>query len=188
MAADRDDRPSLVKMLLTWRATVFSLRNRSAAIARLVLPDATRRSTCASRAVSPPAAGPAAGADSASAAASVVHGAQLLKRPARRVQLHRRAVVVTEAPAGQTDQHPDAGGLVRRFEVVPGLPRPAQRLRGGAPVALVEKHRAGRVHGKRPQQRRTHVLGDPGQLVDGQPGRRDIAGGQHDLDVCGKQS
>ena len=42
-------------MLLTWRATVFSLRNRSAAIARFVLPVATRRSTCVSRAVSPAA-------------------------------------------------------------------------------------------------------------------------------------
>ena len=56
MAADLDDKPSLVKMLLTWRATVFSLMNRSSAIARLVFPVATDASTCTSRAVRPPTA------------------------------------------------------------------------------------------------------------------------------------
>ena len=42
MAAERDDTPSLVKMLLTWRATVFSLRKSCSAMARLVRPDAIR--------------------------------------------------------------------------------------------------------------------------------------------------
>src|SRR6266542_883640 len=59
-------------MLLTWRATVFSLRNRSAATARLVLPAATRRSTSTSRAVSPPAALAGAFRDSASTRARSV--------------------------------------------------------------------------------------------------------------------
>ena len=40
MAAARDDSPSLVKMLLTWRATVFSLIISSAAMDRLVIPEA----------------------------------------------------------------------------------------------------------------------------------------------------
>jgi hypothetical protein len=43
-------------MFATCRATVFSLRKRSPAIDRLVLPAATRRSTSTSRAVRPPAA------------------------------------------------------------------------------------------------------------------------------------
>src|SRR5438046_118051 len=41
-------------MLLTWRATVLSLMPRFSAIARFVFPDATRRSTSTSRAVTPP--------------------------------------------------------------------------------------------------------------------------------------
>src|SRR5215471_11186587 len=53
VAADRLDSPSLVKMLLTWRATVFSLITSLSAIARFDLPEATRRSTSTSRAESP---------------------------------------------------------------------------------------------------------------------------------------
>jgi hypothetical protein len=45
-------RPSLAKMLLRWRATVFSLRTSSAAMARLVLPAATTRRTSTSRGLS----------------------------------------------------------------------------------------------------------------------------------------
>ena len=46
--------PSFVKMLLRCRATVFSLRTSSLAIARFVLPEATSRSTSTSRGVRPP--------------------------------------------------------------------------------------------------------------------------------------
>src|SRR5260370_833114 len=60
-------------MLLTWRSTVFSLRNSSLAMARLVLPAATRRSTCTSRAVKP--AGWRAGVPSASASTRARSGA-----------------------------------------------------------------------------------------------------------------
>src|SRR5512132_1579030 len=56
VAAARDDTPSLVKMLLTCRSTVRSLRTSSAAMALLVWPVATRRSSCTSRAVNPPTA------------------------------------------------------------------------------------------------------------------------------------
>src|SRR6266699_1515739 len=54
VAAARVDTPSLVKMLLTWRATVFSLMKSAAAIARFDLPEATRRTTSTSRADRPP--------------------------------------------------------------------------------------------------------------------------------------
>src|ERR671923_2624746 len=53
VAAARDDTPSLVKMLLTCRSTVRSLRTKSAAIALLVRPAVTSRRTCSSRCVSP---------------------------------------------------------------------------------------------------------------------------------------
>src|SRR5215211_5279483 len=55
-AAVREPTPSLVRMLPTCRSTVFSLRNSSAAIARLLLPAATSASTWTSRALSPPGA------------------------------------------------------------------------------------------------------------------------------------
>ena len=54
VAPARLETPSLSKMLLTWRATVFSLMNSSSAMARFVLPAASRRSTCASRSLSEP--------------------------------------------------------------------------------------------------------------------------------------
>src|SRR5438477_21564 len=66
VAAARVDKPSLVKMLLTWRATVFSLMTSSVAIARLLLPLATRRRTCTSRADRPPISFGAAGCNSRS--------------------------------------------------------------------------------------------------------------------------
>ena len=53
MAADREVTCSLVKILLTWRATVLSLMTRSEAISRLVLPVATRARISTSRPVSP---------------------------------------------------------------------------------------------------------------------------------------
>src|SRR5215831_10586471 len=53
VAAARDDRSSFVKMLLTWRATVFSLMRSRPAIVRFFAPVATRRSTSISRPVSP---------------------------------------------------------------------------------------------------------------------------------------
>ena len=53
MAAAREDTPSLVKMLLTCRSTVFSATNNWLAMAWLVVPVATSRSTCSSRSVSP---------------------------------------------------------------------------------------------------------------------------------------
>src|SRR5215471_9185725 len=55
VAAARLDTPSLLKMLLMCRATVFSLSPSSSAMARFVLPVATRRRTCSSRVDSPAA-------------------------------------------------------------------------------------------------------------------------------------
>ena len=52
-AAVREWTPSLSKMLLTWRCTVLSLTNSSAAIAWFVLPAATSLSTSISRALKP---------------------------------------------------------------------------------------------------------------------------------------
>jgi len=54
VAAARVDTPSFVKMLLTWRATVFSLIPSFVAMARLVLPVATSTSTWVSRPVRRP--------------------------------------------------------------------------------------------------------------------------------------
>ena len=157
MAAARDDRPSLVKMLLTWRATVFSLMNSSAAIARLVLPAATRRSTSTSRAVSPPAALAAAFRDERLHPGKVGRGAELLEHPARRVELHLRRVLVPELPAGEPDQHPGARGFVRRLELLPGRPRPAQRGERGSRVTLGEENGARGVSGHRVQERRVEL-------------------------------
>ena len=54
VAAARLETPTLSKILLTWRATVFSLMNSSSAMARFVLPAASRRRTCTSRSLSEP--------------------------------------------------------------------------------------------------------------------------------------
>ena len=60
----------MAKMLLTWRATVFSLITSSSAIARFVLPVATSRTTSSSRAVNPPAGCGAPRRESASSRAT----------------------------------------------------------------------------------------------------------------------
>ena len=57
MAAAREGRSSLLKMLLRCRSTVLSLMKSWEAICRLVLPAATSRSTWISRALRPPSAG-----------------------------------------------------------------------------------------------------------------------------------
>jgi hypothetical protein len=104
VAAAREATFSLMKILLTWRSTVFSLRNSSPAILRLVMPEATRRSTWSSRAerlwVSPPGAaglplagagllpGAAAGAPACSASSAARSGAAPSCRKASRAARH----------------------------------------------------------------------------------------------------
>ena len=182
MAAARDGTPSLVKMLLTCRSTVRSLRTSSAAMARLVsaggdqaqhldLPRGQPTARPGSRPGRPaPPAGPGRGRRRA------------VEGPAGGVQLHRRRVLVAEGAAGQPDQHPGPCRLVRRLQLPPGRPGAAQRDQGGRGVALGQQYGALGVGGRGPQQRRVQLGGGGVQLLGRRPGGRQVAGGQGDLD------
>ena len=92
-------------MLLTCRATVFSLMKSSEAIARLVLPAATSASTSLSRRLKPSRP---RRLREASEALEIGAGAQLLERTTRRFELELGARAVAELAAGEPDQHADA--------------------------------------------------------------------------------
>jgi hypothetical protein len=98
-------------------------------------------------------------------------GAELLEHPAGRVQLHLRAVVVPQPPAGQPEQDPDPRPLVRHVQRLPGRPGAAQRGQGSPHVALGEQDRAARVGGQRVQQR----LADLGRPAEGRACGRGVA-------------
>ena len=176
-------------MLLTWRATVFSLRIRSAAIARLVLPAATRRAPRTSRAVSPPAV-----SWQPSAATAPPPGRdRARRRAAAKTQRAAsssisRAVLVPERPAGEPDQDPRPRGFVRHLELLPGRPRPAQRAERGARVALGERGRRpwrGRPRARSSGAPRSAAIADSSSAAGARRG--DVIGGEHDLDVGGEQ-
>ena len=167
MTADRDETPSLVKMLLTWRATVFSLITSSSAIARFVLPVATRRTTSSSRAVSPPAALRRGAPRELLHAAEVRAGAELPEHAAGRVELHLAGVLVPELPAGEPDQDAGARGLVRRPELLPRLARLTERDQGGPGVAVRQGDRSPRVRHHRAEHAAAVALRDLLELEAG---------------------
>ena len=102
MASDRDETRSFLKMLLTCRATVFSLMNSSAAIARFVFPVATSARTSFSRRLSDPS-GRRSGEPRE--ALEIRASAQLLEHAARRIELELGTCIVPELAAGDPDQH-----------------------------------------------------------------------------------
>ena len=108
-------------------------------------------------------------------------GAEPLEGPAGGVQLHRRRVLVAEGAAGQPDQHPGPGRLVRRLQLPPRRPGAAQRGQGGHGVALGQQDGALGVGGRGPQQRRVQLGGGGVQLLGRRPGGRQVAAGQGDL-------
>ena len=125
-------RESFVKMLLTWRSTVRSLRTSSSAIALLVRPAATSRSTWSSRAVRPWAsAAPVSGVE----AGEVGRRSQLGEGAPGRLELERGRVVVAERLARLAHQRAHARGVVRRLDVLPHAPRLPQRGQRRARVA-----------------------------------------------------
>ena len=108
--------------VLTCRSTVLSLRTSSAAIALLVSPAATRRSTCSSRAVSPCAVARRRRAAERVDAGEVRRRAKLCEDLAGGLELQRGRVVVAQRTAGQPHEHARASRLVRRLELAPRLP------------------------------------------------------------------
>ena len=107
-----------MKILLRWRATVFSLILSLPAIPRLVMPAATSLRTCTSRPVSGPAALRAVLGQERFHARKVDSGAQALKRLARRGEFLKGVLFVSQCPVCQRDQ-----------EAAPVRPRRALRVR-----------------------------------------------------------
>ena len=175
-------------MLLTWRATVFSLRKRSAAIVRLVLPVATSRSTSSSRAVNPCAGSAAALRVRFLRTGEVGRGAELPERPLGRVELHRRGLLVPELAAGEADQHPGPRGFVRSLEFLPGRPGLAQRSERAGRVALAQQDGSSRMAGQRPHHRRPELVGQLRELIGGGARRANVTARAHHLDERGQES
>ena len=106
---------------------------------------------------------------------------------ARGLELQRRGVLVAEHPARGPDQKPHPGDLVGRGELAPGLERLAQareRVRG---VALGQGDRSPGVRRHRAEDVARLALRDLLELATGSARSLELAGGEHDLDVRGKQ-
>src|SRR6266511_5193149 len=171
-------------MLLTCRSTVFSASNRSLAIAWLVLPAASSRSTCSSRAVSPP------GLKAASRRASTLSRASSGAAPSCTNTLRAASSSIAAASSSPSARQPSPTSTRTRAASYgafssPHLPGAAQDDQGGTGVALGEQHRTAGVARHRSQRWRVIALGDPGQLVGGVACRLQVADRQHDLDVGG---
>src|SRR5215212_11763674 len=145
-------------MLLACLSTVLSLRTNSAAISLLVLPAAIKRSSK----VSEVAAG--------------------------RFQLQRCGVIVSEGAAGHPQKHTHARGLIRHFELLPYLPRVTQRDQSIPNVAVGQFDRSPGVRGHRTKHATLKICRELGEISAGAASRLDIAYGQHDLHVGGKET
>ena len=126
MAAARVETSGLVKMLLTWRSTVFSLSDNSRAMALLVLPVASRRSTCSSRSVSPCVARPQPCREVApiESTGEVGQRSQPLEHFARASSSSRAPSDIAERDTGARKQHAQAGSQIRRTQLLPDAERP----------------------------------------------------------------
>ena len=102
-------------MLLTWRATVFSLMNSPSAMALLVFPDATRFSTSTSRGVSP------AGVRFVEMAIRFRFGGGLqpLERAPGLLQLRLAGLPIPESAAGAGDLYLRLRGLIGSIQLAP---------------------------------------------------------------------
>ena len=119
-----------MKMLLTWRATVFSLIPSASAIARLVLPVATRRSTSISRAVRTPLERRVAAPDAAVDPGEIGRRAELRRTSARPRRAPSRAVSSSpSARCAAASKLARARRLVRRVELVPRCQAPREEVR-----------------------------------------------------------
>ena len=170
VAAARDETRHLSKMLLTCLSTVRLLTTSSAAIALLLRPAATSRSTWSSRWVKPPVA------PSSRAAPSCV------EHCARSVALERRGLVVAERAASLGDQEAGACVLVRRLELLPELPRLPEIVHGAAGVAVCELDGAACLRRLRLQHRAAVARRDPVELGRHRARLLAVSGGEHDLD------
>jgi hypothetical protein len=106
---------------------------------------------------------------------------------ARGVELQRGGVLVAEHPAGGADQQPQPCDLVGRRELAPelkGLTERRQRLRG---VSLRQRNGAPGLRRDRAQDIAPLTLRDLLKLAARGMRALELAGGEHDLDVCGKQ-
>ena len=174
MAAEREDRPSLVKMWPTWLATVFSLITSWSAIWRFVLPLATRAEhfQLAGRQAARALVGARGqGGDGR----RVGDGSERIEGCSGGVELHVGAVGVTQGAAGERDLHSRSGRLVGRLELVPPAPCLAEGDERAARVVGGEEHHAGRVGGEGVEVRLAQVGGDRRELALpplGRPRRR----------------
>ena len=175
-------------MLLTWRSTVRSLRTSSVAIALLVRPAATRRSTSSSRAVSPWTSRAAAGSPRASISANAGAAPSPVKAVPRSGELHRRGVLVAEGAAAPGHQRARPGGLVRRVQLLPALRRAPERHQRPLGVALGEQQRSARLRRDRIEHPTLVVGGDPPELVAGGASLVHLSRREHDLDGCRKEA
>ena len=188
MAAERLDTPSLSKMLLTWRATVFSLMNNSSAMARFVLPDARRRSTCASRSLSEPTGSLLARFGCPPMRARRKFGVELLEQPPRGLDVETPALVITPPLTDSGHQKAGMRLFVRHPQIAPDLGCLAEPRRRTRNVAFREEHGASRVGGRRVQQRGSDGACDRRQLCGRRPRVFEITGGQQDFDGRGEHS
>ena len=85
-------------------------------------------------------------------------------------------------------KHPHARGLIRHFELLPYLPRVTQLDQGSPNVTVGQVDRSPGVGGHRTKHAALKSCRDLSELAASTASLLDIAYGQHDLDVGGKET
>ena len=139
-------------MFWTWRATVCSLTTSSAAIARFVRPTrpgGAPRARARSGRASPVFRATGQGID----APDVGLGAERVESRPSGLELERSSVLVSQRPAGEADEEPNACALVRRVELLPDLPRSAERAQRSLRLSTGELDRPTNLRRDRAEHR-----------------------------------
>src|SRR5215208_736323 len=108
--------------------------------------------------------------------------------PSGRFQLQRGGILVAEGAAGQPQKHAHARGFVRYLEFLPCLSRVTQRDQGSPNITVGQVDRSPGVRGHRTEHAALKTCRDLSELAAGAASLLDIAYGQHDLDVGGKET
>ena len=151
-----------MKMLLTCRSTVFSLRDSLPAMALLVSPVGNQAKDLQLARRQPMGMTGRGALHQRVDPGEIRCGAQPLEYGPGRVDLQTGTVLVPEGAAGQSDQHAHARSGVGRLDPLPHLEGAAQRAERGLRVAFGQVHRSARLRGNRT---RHPCIEAPGNLL-----------------------
>jgi hypothetical protein len=173
-------------MLLTCRATVFSLMNSSGRDPTVGLARGHQREHLALAPAQWPSRTRRAGEQSE--ALEIGGSAQLLEHASRRLELELGARAVAELLARHPDQQAHVRRLMRRLEAAPQAMCRTELCERRPWISFCQQDGPGRVSGKSMQVGGVELCGDPGKLIGRRARSPDVLGLEHDLDKTGQQT